>query len=771
MKSFLLYLLVMYASVYVHAQNCSLSVKGKVTDENSVDALEGAVVSVSDASVLTDSKGRFELKNLCAGKVLLTVSHLGCETRQITIQVSVDTTIRVQMAHIGHDLENLEIVQHKKESHVTQATEEIQGVQLQKLHGLTLGESVSKLPGVTTINTGSTISKPVIHGLHSNRVLILNNGVRLESQQWGSEHAPEIDPYIAKKITLVKGASSLRYGSDALGGVILVDPAPLPAEQELKGEFNLAAFSNNAEVSTSGILQGNHAKVPLLGWRIQGTFRKGANAKAPQYWLKNTGVEEGNFSVALGWKKQHYGAEVFYSLFKTKIGILSAAHIHNLTDLQKAIDSPVPLEQGKFSHAINRPYQDIVHQLAKLRGYLQSDKVGMFTATFALQHNQRTEFDKHKPIGDNDDRPAFQFVIQTMTLDFTWEHKPTRGFSGIVGVSGSTQTNNYRYGYFIPGFWNFATGVYAVERWSYKKLELEAGVRLDYKWLQAYLPVSKGGAKPIHQWIVPSGSIGMDYHFNEHVRWNVNLASAWRAPQVVELYADGVHHGSASFERGSAKLQPEISLDVSTSLHISYRWLRTSVGFYQYLIQNYIYLKPTQPAQLTIRGAYPAFAYTQTNASLTGSDVDITIMPAKGLEINHKTSLLFARNLTAKEWLILMPPQRMENGVRYMFKDFKNAKGFYLGTSVTHVFRQTFVPDNQDYSAPPKAYWLLNFETGTSFLIRQQPLHIHISITNALNIRYRDYLNRFRYFADEKGINVALRIQIPIQFLLKQKNK
>lgn len=761
--------IIMCWSVPVWAQFCNISVKGKITDENSVDMLEGAVVTCGELQVFTDAKGRFELRNLCAGKNLLLISHIGCETQQIALYLQGDTTLKIQLNHQSHELENVEIVQHKKESHITQATEEIQGVALQKIQGLTLGEAVSKLPGVTTTNTGSTISKPVIHGLHSNRVLIMNNGVRLESQQWGSEHAPEIDPYIAKKITLVKGASSLRYGSDAIGGVILVDPAPLPSMPGVDGEINLAAFSNNAEFNASATLQGNHAKVAPLSWRVQGTFRKGANVRAPGYWLKNTGVQEGNFSVALGWKKEQHGMEVFYSFFKTKIGILSAAHIHNLTDLQKAIESPVPMELGSFTYRIDRPYQDILHQLAKVRGYVQTGRAGMFSATFAFQHNQRTEYDKHKPLGDNDDRPAFHFAIQTMTLDLNWEHKPKRGFSGIVGFNGSTQTNNYNYGYFIPGFWNFGAGLYAIERWNYKKLELEAGVRLDYKWLQAYLPDSKGGTKPVHQWLVPSGSVGMDYHFTESIRWNVNLATAWRAPQVVELYADGVHHGSASFERGNSTLKAEVSYDISTSLQLEFQWVRVSVGFYQYFINNFIYLKPTLPAQLTIRGAYPAFTYTQTNASLTGGDIDLTLIPVKGLEISNKTSLLRARNRSADEWLIWMPPQRMENALRYTFNDFKTVKGFYLGAGVLNVFRQTLVPANQDYAASPKGYWLLNFETGASFYIREQPLNIHIAVTNALNTRYRDYLNRFRYFADERGVNVALRLNVPIQFF-KQKN-
>lgn len=766
MRKHVVIFVLVHLALWLQAQDCNFSVRGKITDENSVDALEGAGVTIvqTQQAVLTDAKGRFELKNICAGTLQLAIAHVGCETQVLTLYIQRDTTLKVKLNHQSHELQNVEVVEHRKESFVTQQLVEVEGKALQKVMGLTLGEAVSRLPGVTTVNTGATIAKPVIHGLHSNRILIMNNGVRLESQQWGSEHAPEIDPYIAKKITLVKGAASLRYGSDAIGGVILVDPAPLPSSPGVAGEFNLAAFSNNAEVNASATLQGNHSKIPAFSWRVQGTFRKGGNVRTPRYWLRNTGVEEGNFSVAMGWKKTNYGVEVFYSLFKTKIGILSAAHIHNLTDLQRAIESPMPLETDQFRYSIARPYQDILHQLAKVRAYVQTGKAGKLSATFAFQHNSRTEYDKHKPLGDNDDRPAYSFAIQTMTADVAWEHTPKRGFSGVVGFNGATQTNNYRYGYFIPGFWNFSAGLYAIERWIYKRIELEAGVRLDYRWLQAYLPQSKGGNRPIHQWIVPGGSVGMDYHITEHIRWNVNAATAWRAPQVVELYADGVHHGSASFERGNPQLKAEVSFDISTSLEVNYTWVRASVGLYQYFINNFIYLKPTLPAQLTIRGAYPAFTYTQADASLTGGDIDLTFVPVRGFEINHKTSLLLPRNRSAREWLIWMPPQRMENSLRYTFKDFTSVKGLYLGAGVLNVFRQTLVPQNQDYIEPPEGYWLLNLEAGASFYIRQQPLHIHLAVTNALNTRYRDYLNRFRYFADERGVNVALRIHVPIQF-------
>lgn len=116
---------------------------------------------------------------------------------------------------------------------------ELSPEELSKTRGRTLGESMKELTGVTTLTTGNSISKPVIHGMHSDRILILNNGIRQEGQQWGSEHAPEIDPFIANKLSVVKGAQSVRYGANAIGGVVLVEPANLPDSSGVNGKLML----------------------------------------------------------------------------------------------------------------------------------------------------------------------------------------------------------------------------------------------------------------------------------------------------------------------------------------------------------------------------------------------------------------------------------------------------------------------------------------------------------------------------------------------------
>ncbi|MBL0052920.1 MAG: hypothetical protein IPP29_16105 [Bacteroidetes bacterium] len=185
----------------------------------------------------------------------------------------------------------------------------------------------------------------------------------------GIEHAPEVDPFIANKLSVIKGANSIRYGSDAIAGVILIETKPLRDSAGIGGELNLIGMTNGRAGTASAYLEGNFKKLNPLSWRVQGTLKQGGNISAPDYILVNTGLKEYNFSYALGWKKKNYGAEIFYSQFNTTFGIFSASHIGNLTDLNKAFNSPVPLETGTFTYKIGRPFQHTEHELFKLKSF------------------------------------------------------------------------------------------------------------------------------------------------------------------------------------------------------------------------------------------------------------------------------------------------------------------------------------------------------------------------------------------------------------------
>src|SRR6185312_16013804 len=211
------------ASATARSQHrCHYILSGQLTDRQNGDSLAYATIQLKETGqgTLADEHGYFVLKDICKGTYTVLVSYLGYDTLSQSITINKDVYHTFQLVPQGKEAEEIIIKEKKapesKTELVTQDRAELSGRDLERTRGLTLGESLKSIPGVNSLQTGPAISKPMIHGLHSNRILILNNGVRQEGQQWGSEHAPEIDPFIATKISVIKGAASIRYGSDAI---------------------------------------------------------------------------------------------------------------------------------------------------------------------------------------------------------------------------------------------------------------------------------------------------------------------------------------------------------------------------------------------------------------------------------------------------------------------------------------------------------------------------------------------------------------------------
>ena len=398
---------------------CTLTLSGHVNDIETKEHLSDAVILIKELklSSTTDKDGFYSFKGLCPGVYTLEVSHAGCVTAEKHIDLETD----IDLAHAFTELSEV-VVQGKSTGSVLPASD-IKGKALEATRGLSLAESIKKISGVSMLQTGSNIYKPVIHGLHSNRVLILNNGVRQEGQQWGNEHAPEIDPFIANRISVIKGASAIRYGADAIAGVILVEPKLLRHDPGIGSEVNTALFSNNRMGVLSVMLEGNSEKRPAFSWRVQGTAKRGGYAYTPNYWLANSSNEEYNFSATAGLKKQEWGTELFYSQFNTKLGIFAGSHIGNVTDLWNAIlskDPPAYIKNVGFSYNIDRPYQDIQHQLLKVKTWKNTGAIGRLNLVVSGQYNNRQEYDQ-KRFASSSNAPQLDLSIATGIAELVWD--------------------------------------------------------------------------------------------------------------------------------------------------------------------------------------------------------------------------------------------------------------------------------------------------------------------------------------------------------------
>jgi iron complex outermembrane recepter protein len=765
--------------LFLAKAQCLFTIGGKVLDADTKEALADATIVVAETKqqITSNAKGEFLVQGLCPGKYELEITHIGCEPYHLHVHISnADWKGTVELPHHVNSLEDVTVTSNTNKSIPSAVA--LKSRDVAATRGLSLAEALKKIAGVSVLQTGTNIYKPVIQGLHSSRVLVLNNGIRQEGQQWGSEHAPEIDPYIANRLSVVKGAGALRYGGDAIGGLVLVEARLLPSNQEVSGEINTAFFSNNNMGVLSGMVEANSKKNKAFAWRLQGTVKKGGYARTADYWLRNSGTEEFNFSAAAGWRNAAKGIELFYSQFNTNLGIFSGSHIGNTTDLINAINQgqpPTYIRNSGFSYDIDRPYQSVQHQLFKLKAFHGMGNWGRMNYVVSGQFNQRKEFDV-KRFASSSDEPQLDLQIGTMQAEAILDHFAWHNLRGSFGASVTYQKNIYNYRLFIPNYEALNIGLFGVERWEMGNINVEAGLRFDTRNMYS-INTNVGNSFANKQFNTLTGSLGLQWKAGKEWLLGLHFSSATRAPQVNELFVNGLHHGAARIETGDQNLRPEQANSLNLQINFSnHDWVLELGGFFKD-ISDFIYLEPTYPPQLTIRGAFPAFVYRQTKAQLYGADFDLTHHFSHHLSWQSKIALLYAWNQTKKEWLINMPANRYETALSFSFIDGKKIKNSYVKLGVTHVEEQTRVPQTgsiektlpngsiamvSDYAPPPAAYTLLDAEGGLGFNIRKQPIQLVCTVSNLMNAAYRDYLNAFRYFSDDMGRNIALKIKLPI---------
>lgn len=768
---------------------CTDSLTGSIRGQDKgqrgpLSALPGATVYIQELGkgAVTDATGHFALPNLCPGHYTVAFRFIGYATamRSVRIPVGRGDTTMVTLLSDNINLKEVTVTEHRSEAQqLLQVQTELSGAALNATRGQSLGESLKTITGLYSIQTGPSISKPVIHGLYSNRIIILNNGIRQEDQQWGTEHAPQIDPFVASRLTVIKGAASIRYGSDAIGGVILVEPKAMPAAPGIGGEVNLVGATNGRMGVASAFVEGAFGKkLTGLSWRLQGTLKGSGYVRTPHYYLENTSYQEKNFSGDLHYDGKHWGTEVYYSQFDTRIGLFTGAQVGSLTDLYAALSRPEPLVQPGFSYALDRPYQTVHHELLKVRAYLRSERLGTLTVTFARQKNQRREYD-YVPFSGSLN-PELYLKLTTHTTDLVWEHTPRAtkaggNFSGSVGFNGITQGNVREYLFLIPNFRLYGAGGFVIERYARGRWTVEGGLRYDYRWLRAYFLNESTNTvyTTTHGWRNATGSLAASYQLRPSLTLTANASTAWRTPNAADLYSNGLHQSAVAYEIGNPNLKPEQAYNGNLVMAYTGRRLTIEVGVYNNLINNYIYLKPDSVPIVRQRGAFPAYSYNQVRASFRGIDATLTYKLTNRLSVTSKTSLLFAYDHTNRNHLVYTPPNRTDNSLRYDWGNQGKMSNLYASVSGLYVAHQNRAPAvssretngtvifTGDFAPPPPAYFLLGAEVGVAVPVRGLPINVILNGSNLANVAYRDYLNRFRYFADEAGRNISLKIRVP----------
>ncbi|WP_159020178.1 TonB-dependent receptor [Algibacter sp. L3A6] len=781
-----------------YSQNCNYKLSGNVHDFHDGSAITGAAIYIEslDRYTTSDIDGNYSIENLCKGLLTLEISHLGCETKRIEIQINGDTQYEINMEHHIEELHEIKIDAsgNHKLTKTSQETK-LKTKTLERFSAFSLGDALKRVSGVSSINTGNTIVKPVINGLHSSRIVVMTNNVRLQDQEWGIEHAPNIDLNAAGYINVIKGANALAYGGDAIGGVIVLKPKNISLKDSLYGKTILGMQSNGRGYNVSSSLTKSWEK----GWYLTGqaSHKRFGDFKAPDYYLTNTGMNSKGLSVNTGFKTFEKGFNVFYSYLNNEIGILRASHIGNIEDLVNAINSQEPLVQDDFSYAINDPKQEITHQVIKADFYKRFKKFGRLEVQYDFQNNQRFEYDIR--VGDDRDKPALDLTLKTHTLKSDLKIDSNTNAIYKFGVNAGFQNNfaNPDTGVrrLIPDYDKYDFGIYAISEFKLNEnTNLDFGLRYDFnridakkfyitsRWEErgydedfADIVIDDLGTQllvnPVLTYHNVSASAGITHKFNANNSVIFNYGLSNRAPNPSELFSDGLHHSAARIELGDLRIKQETSNRIGASYLFKNEKLTLNLESYLNNISDYIYIKPTG-TETTIRGAFPVWEYFQTNALLYGLDISANYKFNNQWNLNNKTAFIKGRNLTEKEALIDMPSFKTVNAIGYSNKKWLN---FNAELQSELVFKQNDYPDNNfevfiptteefvllDISTPPPTYHLMHFESDiTVKLSEKSDLNIGLNITNIFNTSYREYLNRLRYFADDLGRNFMLQLKI-----------
>jgi iron complex outermembrane receptor protein len=624
--------------------------------------------------------------------------------------------------------------------------------------------------GVYSLNSGGGISKPMVHGMFGNRVQLVNNGLVQGNQQWGIDHNPEVDPFSADAITVIKGVGALEYAANVMGSVILVEPGVIDKDPHLHGSAHYVYETNGRGHNVGVRLEHYH---PTLSWRITGSGKRYGDRHTPDYYLTNTGGQEANAAIQLekSWSDR-LRTELHISTFNAELGILRGSHIGNLTDLQFALSREKPFyTKTDFIYTINAPRQVVSHHLAKMVTHIHLDEIREIDVVAGFQLNDRKEYDVRR--GGRSAIPALSLLKTTTQLDVRYtQNKENRVFKAGSQTLISDNTNDPITGILplIPDYQSVKQGLYATFLNSTFRSQWSFGVRTDHE-DQRVATISQTLPRRIirynNEFWTANAMASFGYKLPSKQSVLISTGYAMRAPAINERYSGGLHMGVSGLEYGD----PDLSVEHGWKSTLEYKWVPSShftleaLG-YHYRISDYIFLEPQNETELTIRGAFPVFNYTQTNVVISGADLSSQITLGSALNLNLSYSMLHGRDVSNGGPLINMPPNRLQAKLVYRVRKSiqlnKHVQFKQPEVSIHNrwVSEQTRYPVDQDFLPPPEGFYLLGGRLSAQLVIGQMEWRIFAEGSNLLNTVYRSYLNRLRYFADEQGRSVRFGINM-----------
>ncbi|PYO90755.1 MAG: hypothetical protein DMD66_01650 [Gemmatimonadetes bacterium] len=697
------------------------TVTGHVVD-TAGQPIPQAIVEVADLGtrVTTGADGGFRIA-LAPGSYTLTVRRTGFgpAVREISVGTG-QPALAIVLTPSAFRLEPVTVTATRQPlaSQLSPLpTAALAGDELRRAQSVSLAHVVAALPGVNAITTGLQIGKPVIRGFSGPRVLVLENGSRLEDYSWSDEDGPSVETAFVRRVEVTRGPASVLYGSDALGGVVNVISAALPDAAGgpgfLRTGFTLSAASNNIELAPGAQVEGARGN---MGWRVAAIGRHAGNLHTPAGELDNTGFGAFNGEAAAGWRWPAGSS-------------LSARVVHYGGEFKLLEANAPPGETGGPERKAGDERVQITGQRPWGHWRLEA----------------KAQVQRHSLIEIADDSTGkeseqFNLLLQTGSLDLLLHHGGTT--FGITTVGQHNDASGREP--IVPNASTLSGAAFAFQQWSpgSGRWTLLAGLRADARRLSADRNDSLGVVAQDRNSQAWSGNAGVVFSPASGLSLSLNVGRAWRAPTLFELFANGPHLGEARYERGDSTLKPEASRGVDLGMRWSGRRARFEVAAYHNRMSDYVYITPTA----TFIDSLRVYQYGQSEAEMLGGEAELEAEVARGLVARGRVEAVRGTNLTSHEPLPLLPPRRATIGFSWRDR---------FSIDVDAYAR----PDRPNpLDIPTAGYALVHLGGGSDVRLFGRPMRLDIALRNATNQRYRSFLSRYKEFAFDPGRNLIVRL-------------
>lgn len=689
-------------------------------------------------TVLTDDAGNYSFENVPFGRYTILVHIDGFADATKIVQLSVGTAALTQdfQLQISSLKEQVTVTASGTEQSTFDSFQTVSSVGSTKIAeraSTSLGEVLESETGVSKRSFGVGSSRPVIRGFDGDRVLVLQDGVRNGSiGSQSGDHGETADPLSAERIEVVKGPGTLLYGSNAIGGVVnVIGNDENRSHDGFRGFLTGVGGTADRQGGVSGGLEYGYKN-----WLFRGNVsaQRTGDYNTPIGRVENSASRSNTESFGVGYYANKFWLNGNYGLDIRRYGIPYAAifegggeEVRAAFGILPTVDDDIDLRQRRHNFRINGGFRDLNNPFLS-----------------GVQYNLDYTDYRHKEIEIADGIAETGTIFDNKTFSYRslfeqTKYKKLTGRFGFEGFNRDYEVNGAEQ-LVVGKIRQNAFSAFTLQELGFERVKFQFGGRIENN---RYRPDNTNYSE--RDFTGFSGAVGMNVGLWQGGAFIVNYSNSYRAPALEELYNNGPHIGTVTFEIGNQNLRNERANGIDFSLRHQSDRFRITGDVYYYRINDFVFFQYQDEdgdGEIDIEDGLPVARYEQADASYFGAEVsaDVTFHKYVGGFLNFDT--VRAKLIDNEQNIPRIPPTRLRTGLDFRYKDLSIRP------------EAVFVAD-QDKTAPLETrtagYGIVNV-AGSYTIGRQHTAHIFsVNAYNLTDRLYRNHLSFIKELTPEIG--------------------